>query len=205
MRKMRFVMPLVFLALALVVGCAKPPQEAVDTAKQALAQAQSAGAADYAPAALKSAQDAVDQLDAELAAQQKKFALFRSYKNAMTLAATAKSAGESAVAEANTGKEKARGEAEAAIAAAKQSAEEARSMLATAPAGKGSQMDIEAMKNDLTGVDTSIGEADQAMQAQQYLQAKSKADAANTAAQNIKSMIDQAAQMKAGAKKGKSM
>jgi hypothetical protein len=199
MRKTKFVLPLLLLlGLAVVSGCAKPPQEAIDTARQALESARAAGAADYAPQALKSAEDAVAQLDAELQAQQKKFALFRSYKNLTTMAESAKTAGETAVAEANTGKERARGEAEAAIAQARTALTEAQSLLSTAPAGKGSQMDIEAMKNDLMGVETSVAEADRAYQEGRFLEAKSKADAANAQAMSVKTAVDQAKQMRAG-------
>jgi hypothetical protein len=104
------------------------------------------------------------------------------------------------VAEANTGKERARGEAETAIAQARTTLTEAQTMLQTAPAGKGSQMDIEAMRNDLTGVETSIAEADRAYQEGRFLEAKSKAEAANAAAMNVKNAVDQANQMRAGAK-----
>ena len=201
MRKTRVVVSLIFLGLALLIaGCAKPPQEQVDAAKQALVNAQQAGALDYAQPALKSAEDAVAALDAELQAQQKKFALFRSYKNASQLAATAKTAGETAVSDANAGKEKARGEAEAAIAQAKTALTDAQSAIATAPAGKGSQMDIEAMRSDLTGVETSIAEADRLYQEGTYIQAKSRADAAMQSAMGVKTSIDQAKEAKAAAK-----
>ena len=36
MRKMKIVMPLILLGLAMAMGCAKPPQPAIDEAKQAL-------------------------------------------------------------------------------------------------------------------------------------------------------------------------
>ena len=204
MRKMRFVLPVIILGLVLTAGCAKPPQADVDAAKAAVESARAAGASDYAQASLKEAEDGVTALDAELAAQQKKFALFRSYKNATTMAATAKASGEKAVADAAAGKEKARGEAEAAITGAKAMLEEAKGMLATAPAGKGSQTDIEAMKNDLTGVETSVAEADKAYQEGRFLESKSAADAANQRAGSVKAAVQQAQEMRKAAK-GKRM
>src|SRR5262245_59672517 len=95
MRKMGVFLAGIF-AVALLVGCAKPPQADVDAAKAAVQQARSMEAADYAPDALRAAEDAQAQLDTELKAQEEKFALFRSYKKATELAATAKAAGEKA-------------------------------------------------------------------------------------------------------------
>ena len=47
MRKMMIVMPLLLLGLAMVSGCAKPPQAEIDAASAALQAAKGAGAADY--------------------------------------------------------------------------------------------------------------------------------------------------------------
>lgn len=200
MRKMRVAAPVVLLGLAMVMGCAKPPQEAIDSAKQALENARTAGAADYAATSLTDAESAMQQLETELAAQEKKFALLRSYKNATTMAATAAQSAEKAVTDAQAGKERTRGEAEGLIAQARTAMEEANTMLATAPAGKGSQMDIEMMKADLAGVATTLAEAEAAFQQEGYLQAKAKAEAAVSAAGSVKAAVEQAAAMRAGAK-----
>lgn len=200
MRKMRIALPVVLVGLAMVMGCAKPPQEQIDSAKQAIENARTAGAADYAPNSLADAENAMQQLETELAAQEKKFALLRSYKNSTAMATTAVQTAERAVADAQAGKERTRGEAEMLITQAKTAMEEANGMLATAPAGKGSQMDIEMMKADLAGVATTLAEAEAAFQAESFMQAKAKAEAAMSAASSVKSAVEQAAAMRAGAK-----
>lgn len=200
MRKMKIVMPVLFVGLAMVMGCAKPPQTEVDAAKAAVQAASDAGAADYAAASLRDAQNAVASLDAEIAAQTKKFALMRSYKQAATLAAQAKAAGEKAAADAAAGKERTKGEAEALLAQARTAMETANAALATAPAGKGSKDEIDAMKADMATVAQAITDGEAAHAAGRYLESKAKFEAALGQANNVAAAIEQAKAMKAGKK-----
>ena len=200
MRYVKFVLPALF-ALALVAGCAKPPLQDIQTAKATVDQATAEGAADYAQPALTEAQNAATALDAELQAQEKKFALFRSYKQTMTLAADLKSKGETAVTAAKAGKEQAKNDAQTLINEAKASREEANSALATAPAGKGSKADIDALKADVQSVDTSLGAADAAFNEGRFLEAKAKAQAAKAAADSVKAQVTRAMEMKKAARK----
>ncbi len=99
MKKARWLAP-VLLAF-LLAACAAPPQAQIDAAKAALAAAlQNPDVITYAPDALRAAQDRMDALDAELAAQAKRSALSRNYDLARTLAdqtaADARTAGETA-------------------------------------------------------------------------------------------------------------
>ncbi len=119
MRKSKIVMPLLVAGLAMAVGCAKPPQASIDTARASLQAARDAGAADYAQAALREAENAFSALDAEVAAQAKKFALMRSYKQTATLVASAQAAAEKAATDAVAGKERTKGEAEALLGQAR--------------------------------------------------------------------------------------
>lgn len=119
---MRSSLTLCALALGLAValaGCATPPTADIDAAKAAVEKAAAAQAGQYAPEALKAAQDALAALDAEVQAQQARW--FGSYEKATTLAAEAKAAAGKAEAEAVAGKEKAE-----AAAAAERAAAEAR-------------------------------------------------------------------------------
>jgi len=200
MRYVKLVLPVVF-GLALLAGCAKPPLQDIQAAKAMVDQATAEGASDYASAQLTDAQNAATALDAELQAQEKKFALFRSYKQTMTLAADLKTKGETAVTAAKAGKEQAKNEAQTLINEAKASREEANSALATAPAGKGSKADIDALKADVQGVDTSLGAADAAFNEGRFLEAKAKAQAAKAAADTVKAQVQRAMEMKKAARK----
>lgn len=200
MRKTKIVMPLLLLGLAMAVGCAKPPQAEIDSAKASLQAAIDAGANDYAPASLREAQNAVQALDAEVQAQAKKFSLMRSYKQTSTLAASAKAAAEKAAADAASGKEAARQQAEALLAQARTAMDEANAALKDAPRGKGTEMDLQAMTNDMQTVATQIAEGEAAHQAGRYLESKAKFEAALNQANNVKNMIEQAKAARAAAR-----
>lgn len=200
MRKIQIVMPLILVGLAMVMGCAKPPVAEIEAAKAALQSAVDAGAGDYAAGSLREAQNAVASLEAEVQAQAKKFALMRSYKQAATLAANAKAAGEKAKADADAGKAQAKADAEALLTQARTALDEATAALKAAPKGKGTEMDIKAMENDLMTVGTQIAEGEAAHGQGKYLESKAKFEAALNASNNVKNMIEQAKAAKAAAR-----
>jgi len=177
---------------ATAAGCAQVPQADIDAAKAAVEQATAAGAADYAPDSFRAAQDAQTALEAELAAQADKFSVTRSYAKATELAAALKTAGEKAAADAATGREAARNEATTLIADAKASLEKAEQMLAKAPKGKGTAQDLAALKADLSGAAMSITEAETAFATEAFIDAKTKAEAAQATAANVIAAVEQA-------------
>jgi len=181
----------IVLGLAVAAaGCGSPPKTDIDAAKAALEQATAAGAGQYAAESLKAAQDAQAVLDAELKAQQGKW--FGSYDKAKEMATAAKAAGEKAVADAAAGKQKARADASAAIDEAKALLNQAQGLLDKAPKGKGSAADIEAMKGDLTTAGTAIADAEAALGAERFLDAKAKAESAKAAATTVKTAVEAA-------------
>jgi hypothetical protein len=67
-----------------------------------------------------------------------------------------------------------------------------KTMLEKAPRGKGTQADLEMLKNDLAGVESSMADAQNSFNAGKYLDAKSKIQAAMGAANDVKTAIEQA-------------
>jgi len=201
MRKMWLVGVLAVGLAVAAAGCAAPPQAAIDAVKAAADKAATAGAAEYAADSLKAAQDAQAALDAEVKVQADKFTLFRSYTKATELAGAAKTAAEKAEQDAVAGKEKAKNEATALIEEAKTALTAAQEMLAKAPKGKGTAADLEAMKADLAGAETSINDANTAMGSERYLEAKAKAEAAKNAAGTVSTAVQAAIDAKKGVKK----
>lgn len=184
-------MCVVVLGLAVAAaGCGAPPKADIDAAKAALDQATAAGAGEYAAQSLKAAQDAQAALDAELKAQEGKW--FASYDKAKELAAAAKAAGEKAVADASAGKQQAKADATAAIDEAKSLLTEAQGLLDKAPKGKGSAADIEAMKGDLATAGTAITDAEAALTAERFVDAKAKAESAKATATTVKTAVEAA-------------
>lgn len=198
MRKMMALLPLVFV-LVLMVGCAKPPQNGIDAAVSALDAAKPL-ASEYATGSLQAAEDAQAALQAELKAQQDKFALFRSYKKADELVADLKAKSDKAAADAAAGQEQAKNDATAAITAATTALHDATALLEKAPKGKGAAADLEAMKNDLTAAASTINDANTAMSSSNYKDAKAKADAAAASAANVSSQVQAAIDAKMGKK-----
>ena len=197
----RMLLPALAGVALLSVACAKEPTDAIAALNASLDAAKTAGAADYAPAALAAAQTASAALDAELKAQGEKFALTRSYTKAAELAAAAKAAADKAAAEAVTGKEQMKAEATTLIAGVRGTLDAARKALASAPKGKGSAADLEAMNADLAGVDSSLAAMDSAMAAGNFKDAKVKAEAAKATLDKIISDVAAAMAAKKGAKK----
>jgi hypothetical protein len=199
MRKMWLVGVLAVGLAVVAAGCAAPPQADIDAVKVSADKAATAGAAEYAADSLKAAQDAQAALEAELKVQADKFTLFRSYTKATELAGAAKTAAEKAEQDAVAGKEKAKNEATALIEEAKTALTAAQEMLAKAPKGKGTAADLEAMKADLAGAEISINDANTAMGAERYLEAKAKAEAAK----NVAGTVSAAVQAAIDARKGR--
>ena len=196
MRKMMAVMPLVFV-LVLMVGCAKPPQDTINSAMSALDAAKPL-ASQYATASLQAAEDAQAALNAELKAQQDKFALFRSYKKTDELVADLKAKSDKAAADAAAGQEQAKNDATAAITAATTAVTDAKALLEKAPKGKGAAADLEAMKADLAAAESAINEANASMSSMNYKDAKAKADAAAASAGTVTSQVQAAIDAKKG-------
>lgn len=197
MRKTMFVLPFVLVVL-FMVGCAKPPQPAIDAANAAVEAAKSAEASLYAGDSLRSAEDAVVQLNNELKTQEGKFALFRSYKKSDELAAAAKAAGEKAAADAKAGKEAAKAAASQMMTDAQALLAQAKELLDKAPKGKGTQADLEAMKADLAGVESTLADAQNSFNSEKYLDVNSKVEGAKAGAQKVIDAVNAAIEAKKG-------
>jgi hypothetical protein len=106
-RRMRIARAFAAAALlSVLVSCTHPPQAEIDSARAALdAAARSADVVIYAPDALRSAQEKMNAVDAEIALQAKRPALARSYDAASALAKETASLSERAGAEAVSAKQ----------------------------------------------------------------------------------------------------
>lgn len=171
----------VYRGLVLVValaafGCAKPPQAEMQGAQAALEEAKAAGGESYAPESWSKAQESMAQAKAEMEAQGSKFSLMRSYGKARLLIAQAKADAYKAKEDVATGKVQAQADAQKVLDQARADLDAATSAVASAPAGKDSRADIEAMKGDLTALRRTLDEAQGASTAGDFATAKQKAE-----------------------------
>lgn len=172
-----------------LAACEDPPEPAIQSARLALSSAGTAGAGEYAPQSLAAAEAAQQALDAELTVQEEKFAMFRDYEEATRLATEAQAAAERAAADAEAGKQQVRRETEALIAQARAIIDEASTMLASAPRGKGSEVDLAVLQADIAGAGALLPEVEQSLAAGRYLEAKSRAESALATAQGVKDQV----------------
>jgi hypothetical protein len=181
MRKNLFIGVILLVVAVIAVGCAKPPQQEIDGSKAALKAAEDAEAPKYAGPDWDKANQAQSAVNAELEAQQAKFALFRSYTKAKQLIADAQNAANAAKQAAIAGKEKAKNEAQAAITAAKASVDQAKALVDAIdkchrPKPKDFKKDWELKKGQVTGFDAPVADLDAKFAKEDFLGAKAQAD-----------------------------
>jgi len=187
------------LMVVAAVGCADVPTDKIDEARQALDAARTAEAATYATGEMAQAEDAAKRLDAELALQKDKFALFRSYDTAEQLAAEVRETSQAATDAATEGKEQAKDEAMAEITQARTMLAEVRAMMANAPRGKGTALDLAALNSDLTAAEAALNEVDASFGSGRYLDAETGASAARESIEKVREAVTAAVQAKQSA------
>ena len=181
MRKSKLaLLGIAVLTLSVAAGCAKPPQQEIDTLTAGMTAAEQAEAQKYAADAWSSAQQARNAVNAELEAQANKFALFRSYTKTKELIATANAAATSAKDAAVAGKEAAKTAANDALAAARASLDGATTAMAELNACKRKpkdfKKDMEAMQATLDGYSAQVAGIESAIASEDYFGARSQAE-----------------------------
>ena len=184
---MRNRLPSVLLgvwAAALVSGCAEPPTARVEAAKERLA-ALAGEAETYAPAAHKAAQDAAAQLDADLAAQEQRFSVMRSYTRTEELVASVEAAADTLQQAIDAEKTRLRAETERLITDAKNAVASAQESIAALPAREVAADQGAAWQSDLGQVGSSLEEVNKLVASGQFAEARRQADSAERAAAQV--------------------
>ncbi|GAB4314150.1 MAG: hypothetical protein Kow0074_01000 [Candidatus Zixiibacteriota bacterium] len=142
------------------VGCSSPPEEAEQEANAAIAAAESVKAAKYAPEEWKMAEDTLQAARSARAAQDDRFALFRSYgdaerlfKSTTVLANNAKSAAEAQM-------QIVRDETRQLMDRLTGTIDSLSTRLSKVRPGKDTRAEIEMMKQDLLAFAQQLGEAE---------------------------------------------
>ena len=173
-------------------GCAKPPEQEIGQANDAMQAATAAQSDVYAPTEEASAKDALSKAQAEVEMQNAKFVLFRSYSQAKTLYAAAIDASNKAKEAAIVNKEAVKNEAMTLIAESKTAVDDAGKALKMAPRGKDTKADLDAMNTDLKSLQTMLPELDDLFAREMYMDAKNKAMSVKEKAAQIKADVDAA-------------
>lgn len=192
----------VLVAAALVsslAACAKAPQEEMTATKASVEAAAAEGAAKYVAEDNKKVNDEYAAALDEIKVQEGKW--FKNYDKAKQLLAQAKTDAEALKAKTAQVKIELKAAADAALAEATTAVATAKAKLETAPKGKGSAADIEAMKADVAGMEAELATVQPLIDQGEFVAAAEKAVSIKDRAAAVSTQIDEAAAKKAGKKK----
>jgi chromosome segregation ATPase len=190
------------LGLALVVSlsaCGKQPTEEMNATRAAIDAAVSEGAEKYTPEDLKAVNDQMEAAMAEIKVQDDKF--FKNYDKAKEALAKAKADADSLKSKVATVKEEMKNSAIALLGEATTAIADAKTALESAPRGKGSLADIEAMKADVAGLEEALNEIQPLIDAGEYASAVEKATAIQSRAVAVSDEIKAVQEKLSAAKK----
>jgi hypothetical protein len=184
---------LVALALiGLISGCSKAPVTELDESETALKDAGQADAQDYVPQLYKQASDSLNAAKVEMQNQDSKFSMFRNYDRTKELLSASKNLASQAQEKAALEKERIRQLDSVLISELETMIAQTKTALAKAPRGKGTKVDLEMMKADLTSAEGALTGATEDFRTGAYMTAKSKLEAAKAQVSAVKGQIDTA-------------
>jgi hypothetical protein len=186
---MRYSVTVTLLLVLMAAACASKPETELQAAEEAVKSAKSAGADVYASQSYQEALDALEKARKEIAAQESKWAFARDYSEALQMLNTVVTEAQEASAEAADRKVEVKGQAEPVREEAQEAIGQARKALESAPTGKGSRADLQALKRDLQKADSTYGRAVDALDAGDYLSALNGFQDAKAQAQKVVSYL----------------
>lgn len=189
---------LVLIVVVALAGCSGAPDETLELSRQSVANAEAAGAEDFAPVELAEAREALAAAQAELEVQNEKFALSRSYSHAEELLATADARAQEAVQAAEEAKAVARQEAESTVQAASTAVSDLQTLIAEVEAcprkPKGFAGDMTVLKGEVEGLSASLEPLSSALVSQDFTTARTQAEALNSRAALLRTDLENARQ-----------
>ncbi|MGH7205801.1 MAG: hypothetical protein ACREI2_06290 [Nitrospiraceae bacterium] len=199
--KQSFICFMVVSALALAVGCAKPPADKLAAAEKAVNEARAAGAPAYVAEDFAKLEGMLTTAKKEIAEQDAKLALLRDYGKAEQLLAAVEADAARVSTEAAKKKEEAKAAALQAQHAAQEAVKTTQELVKKGPVGK-DRAALQAIKADAQGLTTSLSEVQKALDAGDYQAAQTKAKAIHEKSQAVQAEI-QRAMTKVGAPKAR--
>jgi hypothetical protein len=199
---MRFGFMLVLTAAAslLFFACASAPKEEIAATQAAIQAAQTDDVQTYAEESLKDATDTMKKATAEVQVQDEKFALSRDYQAASDLLKQAKEKAAKALTDAQANKLKAKADAEVLIASLATMIGDAKKALATAPRGKDTKAELEALQADFKTAEEAVAAATQSMTGEKFKDALAQANTAKDKANGIIEQVNAAKEKLRGRK-----
>jgi hypothetical protein len=164
------------MVVIMMMGCAQPPTEQLDAAQKAVDAAKAAGATEYAKEDFVALEQQFAIAKDELAKQERALSIFRSYTDADKMLIKVVESGAHVAAKSAQNKEAARTGALAMEKEAQEVVASAKVLMAKAPTGK-ERAAVETIKQDLSGLETSVGAVHQLIEKGDYSEAEVQAKA----------------------------
>jgi len=183
---------LVVMALSIAVlfsSCGKVPQAEIDAANAAIDSAKMAGADVYVAEDFAALQDSMRAITENVEAQKSK--LFASYGKVKEQLAQVNEMAVAAQSKADARKEEIKQEIESIQSEVTSLQAQNNELVAQAPKGKEGTAALEAIKSDISLIDTSMGEVNNLVGSGDLISAQDKVKAAKEKAQSINSELNE--------------
>jgi uncharacterized protein YicC (UPF0701 family) len=182
--KNKVVMGLAAIVMvAILSGCGKAPQEKIDAANAAIANAQAAEAAVYVPAELSAVKDSMKAVMAEVEVQNGK--LFKKFGPVSTKLDETLAAANQVAANAAVKKGEVKKEVETLMTQIKAVIEENVALMKKAPRGKEGAAVLAQIQTEMATIEASVTEAQALYDKGAFMDAGNKVKAAKTRADEI--------------------
>lgn len=158
MRQVRLYL-MAILTIAVLAGCSNPPDEAERMANEAMNAAEQVKAAKYAADQWQMAEDTLQAARTEKAAQDDRFALFRSYGDAEKLFNSSTSLAHDALTEAQAQLTMVKQEVEQMMTQASATVDTLSTLVTKIKPRKDTKAEIEVLKQDLAAFQNQIRDA----------------------------------------------
>jgi len=191
MKTIRILRSTVIMGMAalLFTSCAKLPQEEIDAANAAIAEAQTAGADVYVSESFVALQDSMNAVMEAVEVQNSKF--FKNFTAEKEGLANVTALAQNVRQQSETRKEELKQEITNTIAEIKTLLEANNQLITEAPKGKEGTAAIEAIKAELAAIETSVSEATASLEQGELMASLDKARAAKEKASAINAELQE--------------
>ncbi len=180
------------LMIVLAAGCAQQPKNELNAATTAIDSAKVAEANRYLPDEFNTLQDLYNKANVEIEAQNSKFFLSRSYKNAAEMLNQVTTGAQELKGKVEGRKVEVRAEVQEMLTGLNTLVGEVKALFAKAPKGKEGKAALEAIQEDIAVIEASITEINTLITNGDYVTALDKTTASKEKAEAIKEELSTA-------------
>jgi DNA repair exonuclease SbcCD ATPase subunit len=188
------------LAVVMMLGCAKAPQQAVDAAKAALEAAKTAEVDRYFADQYNAAYDSLSAALTEIETQNSKSAISRNYSKASALLASVTDTLNELMPQVEAKKEEVKVTVDTLQAKVQDELAATKKLIAIAPRGKEGSAALAAIQSELSTCETSLSEVNAVVEKGDWATAQDQLNATLAKIASLKNEIQQAIDKKAAAK-----